>query len=66
MRYVLFSEDPNTHKEVYILGINPSESGPARIEKTREPANARRFGTTAEAYAYGKRHRLFWWRVGQR
>lgn len=66
MRYVLFSEDPNTHKEVYVRGIDPFETGAARVEKTRDVAQARDFPDARTAYEYGKRYRLFWWKVGQR
>ena len=66
MRYVLYTEDPNTHKEVYIRGVDPFETGAARLEKTRHVSEAHAFSDARSAYDYGKRHRLFWWRVGQR
>lgn len=60
--YVLFREDPNTHKEVYLAHI--SKSG--RAYSTRDPRDAIRFETAAAGYALGSAHNLEWWHVGRR
>lgn len=66
MRYVLFSEDPNTHREVYVGGIDPFLTGPGRICRTFRVSEARAFTTARDAYEYGRKHRLLWWKVGAR
>lgn len=60
--YVLFREDPNTHKEVYLLnlvaGVLP--------QSTKKPDRAKRFNSAAAGYTFGALFGLNSWRVGQR
>lgn len=62
MAYVLFREDPNTHKEVYLLnlvaGVLP--------QSTKEVRRAKHFNTAAAGYTFGALFGLNSWRVGQR
>jgi len=61
MNYVLFREDNNTHKEVYVSGCAPGAVIVAdRVE------DARHFTTARQAYEYGTAYGLDWWHVGQR
>jgi len=62
MKYVLFRDDPNTHKEVYV-GASSDYRDWSAVRSLRE---AMKFQTARQAYEYGAQHKLSWWRVGQR
>lgn len=61
MQYVLFRENPNTHREVYLKRMLGEAA-----EWTENLAEAKKFASAKRAYAYGARFELEWWRVGQR
>jgi hypothetical protein len=59
--YVLFREDPNTHKEVYM-----AEMVGKRPVSVKDPLLAMTFKSARFAYAFGADAGLDWWRVGRR
>jgi hypothetical protein len=63
MRYVLFREDPNTHKEVYLVGMLTTVPN-----RASDPAVAIGFESATDAYAFASRHQpyLDFWHVGLR
>lgn len=60
-RYVLFREDPNTHREVYLADMNNCIP-----QLTADPDLAIPFPTARDGYDFGSVHKLDWWKVGQR
>lgn len=61
MRYVIYHENPNTHREVY---IRVTEQGyPAETPVLEQ---AKRFATPREAYEFAELLDLDWWHVGER
>jgi hypothetical protein len=61
MKYVLFREDSNTHREVFLAAIEKGKPLPCA-----EPQLALAFPSARSAYAFGAEHGLDWWRVGRR
>jgi hypothetical protein len=65
LRYVLFRENPNTHKEVYLspaVGDEPE----ATVPTVNSPRKALQFISAKVAYNFATRKGLEWWRVGLR
>ena len=61
MPYVLFKEDPNSHREVYFRDFINEVA-----QSTRDVREARTFETAIRAYEYGDAMGLGWWKVGER
>jgi hypothetical protein len=62
MSFVFLREDPNTHKEVYLMHV--TETG--RRISTKDPLDAMRFDTARSAYEFGRLLDIDWWKVGKR
>jgi hypothetical protein len=61
-QWVIFREDPNTHREVYMRCVLGGV-----VDRVSDVADARVFPTARAAYAFGAQHEcLEWWHVGQR
>lgn len=70
-RIVLFHENPNTHRELYVQHVivtTDTLTGrqTTKLITTRDVRDAVWFHTTAGAYAFGTNHGLDIWRVGRR
>ena len=68
MSYVIFHEDPRTHKEVYLVAVGVErDTGKHAIAATDGVERASQFDTARQAYEFaGGFKPLSWWRVGQR